>query len=409
MSSMIRRSRGRFCARLLALTFVSIALVPALASAKAATSTGLPKAPAGLAFYSPPARLLAGPHGSVIWARPAQPGLRLAGAARQYVVLYRSTSLQGRPIAVSGTVWIPRGKAPKGGWKVISWAHGTTGSADSCAPSRDSAGDPAHSYIAYVYPEFTSWLRAGYVVAQTDYQGLGTGGPHPYLIGHAEGRGVNDIVRAARRLDPMIGKRFAIAGHSQGGQAALFAAADASKWVPELKLVGVAAFAPASHISTQIKAAASLTTPSGVSALGALILTGAAAGSPAVKLPQILSPQALALVPQVDTKCLGQLSQTDSWGGLAPAALFKSGADQNPLLAVTDGENPALRIGPPVLLLQGDADQTVFKVFTDQLSTELTGLGDKLDYRVFPGITHGAIVAAGASATSTWLGQRFGR
>jgi pimeloyl-ACP methyl ester carboxylesterase len=408
MSSLSMLTRGRSFSWVIAVACLAVALVPAVAGAKPKTSAGLPKAPAGLAFYTPPARLLAGPHGSVIWARPAQTGLRLAPAAKQLVVLYRSTSLRGKPIAVSGTVWIPKGKAPKGGWKVISWAHGTTGSADVCAPSRDAAGDPAHSFTAYVYPEFKSWLKAGYVVAQTDYQGLGTPGPHPYLVGHAEGRGVDDIVRAARKLDPQIGKRFAIAGHSQGGQSALFAAADASTWVPELKLVGVAAFAPASHLSTQITAAKSLTAPSALSGLGSLILTGAATASPAVNLRQILSPAAFALVPQVETLCLNQLSKSNSWGGLAPSALTRDGADLTALLAVTDAENPKLKIGPPILLLQGDADTTVYKVFTDQLSTELMGLGDSLDYRVFPGIDHGGIVAAGASATTTWLAQRFG-
>ena len=43
--------------------------------------------------------------------------------------------------------------------------------------------------------------------SRTDYQGLGTPGPHPYLVGEAEGRGVLDIVSAARQLEPSIGKQ----------------------------------------------------------------------------------------------------------------------------------------------------------------------------------------------------------
>jgi hypothetical protein len=38
-------------------------------------------------------------------------------------------------------------------------------------------------------------------VVQTDYEGLGTPGTHPYLNGPSEGRRVLDMVRAARRLD----------------------------------------------------------------------------------------------------------------------------------------------------------------------------------------------------------------
>ena len=40
----------------------------------------------------------------------------------------------------------------------------------------------------------------GYVVAATDYPGLGTPGPHPYLVGVSEARAVVDSVRAARTM-----------------------------------------------------------------------------------------------------------------------------------------------------------------------------------------------------------------
>ena len=37
-------------------------------------------------------------------------------------------------------------------------------------------------------PQLNDWVNAGYAVVRTDYQGLGTPGPHPYLIGKSEGR-----------------------------------------------------------------------------------------------------------------------------------------------------------------------------------------------------------------------------
>ncbi len=76
----------------------------------------------------------------------------LRGAARTELVLYRSTGVTGKAVAVSGTVSIPKGTAPRGGWPVISYAHGTTGIADQCAPSRDAAGTSVHGYNSYVYP-----------------------------------------------------------------------------------------------------------------------------------------------------------------------------------------------------------------------------------------------------------------
>ena len=163
--------------------------------------------------------------------------------------------MDGKAVAVSGTVSIPKGKAPKGGWPVITWGHGTTGIADACAPSRDSASNPAHGSIDYAYPLLQRWLKAGYAVVRTDYEGLGTPGDHPYLIGRSEGYSMLDMVRAARKLDKHLGKQVIIAGHSQGGQAALFAASLAPKWTPELKVRGTVALAPVSHLGRAAPAA----------------------------------------------------------------------------------------------------------------------------------------------------------
>lgn len=198
------------------LACLTIALVGPVGDAEAARRVR--KAPAGLAFYTPPKHLGKGRHGDLIWSRPLGGPDVLPSAGRSYLVLYRSVSVAGKPIAVSGSVSVPRGKAPKHGWPVVSYAHGTTGSADVCAPTRDTLSNPGlHALVAYVNPLLDSFLRHGYAVLRTDYEGLGTPGPHPYLIGRSEGRGVIDIVRAARQLNRGIGRSWAIAGHSQGG------------------------------------------------------------------------------------------------------------------------------------------------------------------------------------------------
>lgn len=151
------------------------------------------------AFYTPPEDRLVGAHGSVIQLRPidGDPGVE---GARNYLVLYRSVDMRGGSVAVSGTLAVPDGQAPPGGWPLISWAHGTTGVDDSCAPSHDTSPDfPAHDYTSLVRKVQAQWIAAGYAVAQTDYQGLGTPGPHGYLIGTAEQRAVTDMARAARK------------------------------------------------------------------------------------------------------------------------------------------------------------------------------------------------------------------
>lgn len=366
------------------------------------------KAPGGTAFYTPPASALKGVHGTLIWSRKAPGAVKLPSASQSTNVLYRSTGVDGKAIAVSGTVDIPRGKAPKGGWPMISWAHGTTGIADVCAPSRDAASSPAHGYIAYAYPTLDKFLKAGYAVLRTDYAGLGTAGSHPYLIGRSEGRSVIDIARAARALDPRVGRTWAIAGHSQGGHAALWAAADAKRWAPELTMRGVVAFAPASHILDEVKLAKSLTSPSGLSGLGSLLVTGAAAADPKIDLQKLLTPEAAALVPQVEQKCLGQLSAPDSWGALAPAQIVRDDADTTELYATLAANDPGtLHFTSPVEIVQGDKDTTVFPSFTDALVKQLKASGASLTYDVLPGVQHGPVVEKGATKALAFFKKRL--
>src|SRR6202012_4130896 len=153
--------------------------------------------------------------------------------------LYRSIGLQGQPIAVSGVVVEPPGPPPPGGRPIIAWAHPTTGVVPHCAPSLALFGFQQIQGLREM-------VERGYAVAATDYPGLGTPGPHPYLVGVSEGRAVLDSVRAARTMPGVGGGRtFAVWGHSQGGHAALFSGLVAKSYAPELELDGVAAAAPA--------------------------------------------------------------------------------------------------------------------------------------------------------------------
>ncbi|MGB3099856.1 MAG: hypothetical protein WBB30_11260 [Solirubrobacterales bacterium] len=113
-------------------------LISILAASAQAAKTG----PADDAFYEPPSKLPKG-HGKLIWKRGASKYVRLAGAAYTKNVLYTSKSPQRERIAVSGSISVPEGNAPKGGWPVISWAHGTTSVADVCTPSKASPKNPA--------------------------------------------------------------------------------------------------------------------------------------------------------------------------------------------------------------------------------------------------------------------------
>jgi predicted esterase len=364
------------------------------------------KGPKGAKFYTPKEKDIPKKHGTLIWARKAGRLVPIQGAAKNWLVLYSSKTPQGKKAAVSGSVSVPPGKPPKGGWPVISWAHGTTGIAESCAPTRATAGTPVEPYITYINPELQDWIAAGYAVVRTDFQGLGTPGPHAYLVGEAEGRSVVDIVAAARQLAP-LSKKYLIGGHSQGGQSALFAAGLAQQWGKGLKLKGTLAYAPASHILEQAELLPALTTPSGLSALAAMIFSGAASQSSAIDVDALLNPPAVALYPQVDQVCLPELAAPTSFGGIAPSELLRDGADLTPLYAELTKMNPAVTTNQPILLLQGEDDTTVFPFFTADLNNELVALGNQVTYTTYPGVDHGEIPAAAETEALQFMQSRL--
>jgi dienelactone hydrolase len=383
--------------RLLLFGILLAAVCAAPASAK------VPKGPAGSAFYTY-AKKLPSKHGTAIWQRRLTGQAALKGGSST-LLLYSSTGLDGKPVPVSAVLTVPKGKAPKGGWPIVSWAHGTTGIADSCAPSRSNLQQ------GYDHPLMQRWIKAGYALVRTDYQGLGTAGLHPYLVGDAEGHDVLDAVLAARQADRDIAKDFAISGHSQGGQAALFAASLAPKYTPSLKLKGTVAFAPVSHLAEQGAALRALDT-TGLTALAAMILRGIDIANPQLNVKSLLSPQAAAVYGQIDTKCLRDLGKPDSFGAIPTSQLFRTDADVDPVIAAlgSDDDPEQLEIAGPVLIEQGKADTTVFPNFTAALNSELKAKGVTITYKTYAGVDHaGAVVKAAPSNDATkWIKGKLG-
>ncbi len=371
--------------------------------ASAAVTTG----PSGLAFYSPPApQIVAGPHGSLIWARAIHGG-KTPSAGRTWRVLYRSLNTDGKRVAVSGMITLPKGKAPKGGWPVVSWAHGTTGIADSCAPTRMVGGKPDDKYTKSLLAQMNEWLDDGFAVAQTDYQGLGTKGSHPYLIGASEGRSVVDIVSAARGLNRHVNGHWVAIGHSQGGHAVLWAAALGPKYAPGLHLAGAVPLAPANHIAEQAGVLDSVSSnPFG--GLPAIIIYAAAVDG-GIDPAMAFSDRALAFVPQIEQVCLDKLSADDSFGGIPLNELLRDGYDKAPLLALVSANDPEdLTIKVPLLIAQGKADQTVLPPLTDQTVDELRKAGAKVTYKTYSGVDHNGIPAAARTAADVFIHELLG-
>ncbi len=331
--------------------------------------------------------------GQLLTARPLATAAALPSADTR-LITYVSDDSQGEPIVVSGTVAVPKSTPPEGGWPVISWAHGTTGYADTCAPSADTADGLVHDYVGLVNSMLDSWVARGYAVVQTDYQGLGTPGGHPYVDGVSEANTVTDIVRAARRLDSNIGTEWVAIGHSQGGQAVLFTAQDAQGRDPELNLLGVVSIAPGGvgmNQAVDLIRAGSPEVEAAQRFLPLLVL-GAAVVDPSIKPDQIFTSQARPLLTTARTECVAQINALPP---VPSAQVFTPDADLVGLSAYLDLQDP-IRLTPqvPVMLVQGTADAAVSPAGVDELAKAMCGKDIALDYRVYPGQDHRGVIAA---------------
>ncbi|KIH91125.1 hypothetical protein SPBR_01792 [Sporothrix brasiliensis 5110] len=358
----------------------------------------LPVGPSSTAFYTPPDSLPDSDHGSVVWYRGYTDGVSAIAGGTNILVLYTQEGVHGNTVATSGSIVIPDGDAPHGGWPVVTWAHGTTGIADQCAPTINDPPSDADTRDKLL----GGWVRKGYAVVRTDYEGLGTPGDHPYLIGPSEGRAVLDIVRAARQFDARISARVVIAGHSQGGHAALWAASLAPAYTPELDVRATIAFAPANSLESEVPLLDAVGNTTALSGTVALIVRGLSIANASLDVVDIMTPDAAALYPQTLTACSAALDDPTSFGGLGANDLVQAHARLADVLAQLKDNDPTYLTGipQPVLVLQGSADTTVFPFTTAAMVKNLKAGGVDIVEQVYTGATHMTVIdAAMANAT----------
>ncbi len=343
--------------------------------------------------------------GSLIAVEPYSPEFPKAAV---YRVLYASTDTHGALIAVSGVIYVPLSPPPPQGRNVVAWAHPTTGMAQGCAPSLGSGGLGAIT-LAQSIPGLDAFIAAGDIVTATDYPGLGAPGLHPYLIGEGEGRSIIDSVRAAQTLPGADSNgKYAVWGHSQGGQAALFAGQIGKAYAPELDLVGIAAAAPPTDMNIE------LTAPfqSDSGRLLAAYVYYSWAGTYHVALTSIVYPQAVPNVDHVVTKCIGTLGQAVD-AIRAAAALNPVFRNHDPKVTppwpelLTENSPGHAPPGAPLFIAQGSSDGTVEPNFTRSFVAEACARHDIVDYHEMQGVGHLTIARKSAGAAASWIRDRF--
>jgi alpha-beta hydrolase superfamily lysophospholipase len=355
--------------------------------------------------------------GKLISAKPIanlDPSL-VSVSAQADRILYHSRSLKGDDITVSGALLTPKGKAPKGGWPVVSWAHGSSGIGDQCAPS--STPNQNGKIDLYGYSGFVAQLlKAGYAVAATDYEGLGTDGEHPYIVADSEGRGVIDAVRAATQVNPSVSKEWFSLGHSQGGQAAIAAGELANTWGKGLQFRGTVGLAPV----TNVGAAYSYGTPGPVDrGFYLLALNGLKTVHPELKFSDFLNKQVQDMVPQVQKDCTAKIWE-DFTADFKDKLNDYAFAPQNHEAAMKlqtwldDQTVPRTKTPGPMLLLQGDDDPSIKIEVTKQAVRNARAAGTPAEFRLYKGKDHYSVLTPrsdGGAATDVvaWLNSHKSR
>lgn len=306
-------------------------------------------------------------------------------------VMYHSQDVSGADRAVTGIITYPVADAPEGGWPVVAWAHGTTGLASHCAPSRSGAPAPGFGIEG--------------VHVSTDYIGLGPVGElHSYLSGTSEANSVIDSVRAARNLpEAEAGTRWVAAGHSQGGHAALFTLQLADSYAPELDHLGTISTAPAAMLEHRYGPDDDIV-PRMVQVMG---LYGMAADYPEIDPHDYVSDEVAAVDEVIETGCTMDIVGAM---GTIPAETFY---DQDPITTeparsiVLENDPGRVAVDAPLLLVYGTTDWWVVPARVQALNERLCDLDQTVEMVEVANADHDTLVGDASTLMGEWFQDRF--
>jgi len=310
-----------------------------------------------------------------------------SGIADESVIMtYKMLGINGKETQATALVFTPEGTPPAKGWPIVAWAHGTTGVADQCAPSRNALNPFIRNMIA-------GFLQAGYVVVAPDYEGLGEPGGkelHPFLNLKSEAYSITDAVVAAKDyLGTDASSQWMAVGHSQGGQAALGAAQYAAR-AAQMTYKGTVALAPASNFSLILSGGEAqagqetdlgkkIETLASLDTFTALITAGLRNPNPNLQYSQIFKTPTDQIAKNAETDCydvlgnkfgaaMGQYAQNN--GTLEGYPRTQTNFMSIPVVKNfldKDSQPLQVKVSTPVIIYQGSADSTVPKAATDVL------------------------------------------
>jgi pimeloyl-ACP methyl ester carboxylesterase len=347
-------------------------------------------------FYSTPANLSATKPGDLL-RKEAFTGYTLPKGATAVRIIYHSLDATGGDVATSAAVLIPAGTPPPTGWPVIAWAHGTSGVARLCAPS-------AMKDVYYGDEGLMPMVAAGFAVVATDYHGLGTEGSHQYVNKTAQARDVIYSIPAARTAVPSLGAKWVADGHSQGGLAA-FGVAEAEHDLKDSNYLGAVSVA---GVVREVDFFSHLSNTPGVGFYLAFMAAGMHARYPEFQPHDLLSDGLLAHYPDVTTKGCFYYGYA-TYVAVPTGTLLRANWDKSPWVhrffeGNAIGNAP---IGGPLLVVAGEADQTVPISGVRAAVKQLCDGKQPVTFRSYPGLDHDPTMEKSTPDQLEWIRARF--
>ncbi|GAB2728572.1 lipase family protein [Nocardia thraciensis] len=186
-------------------------------------------------FYSAPADVADHEPGDVLGIR-ALPPLMIFPETDVWLVKFRSTNSEGKPIAATTTVLSPRTRATDG--PLLSYQTIINGLGTECSISHTLyTSDP--NLMVREAPAYNLVLQRGWSIALPDHLGP----QFAYGAAKLGGQITLDGIRAAQQVKQLRLEHSPVtmAGYSGGGMATAWAAALAPTYAPELRIAGAAA------------------------------------------------------------------------------------------------------------------------------------------------------------------------
>lgn len=354
------------------------------------------------AFYTAPRDVPSEP-GQLLRSKPYTHGV--PPGARGWLILYTTTGLNDEPRTGSAFVMAPaqESTAPR---EAILWTHGTEGADANCAPTLLPEPSPMVGPVAAMKDQ----LANGRVIIGPDYPGTGTGGRQGYLIGADEGRASLDAVRAAQQLDGLeLANQTVVWGHSQGGQAALWTGILAPTYAPDVRLLGVAAAAPASDLP---KIVTEMDDSIVGQVMGAFVMRAYSETYADVRVDDYVDPRVRMVYRAMSKRCLPAKSSLIS--------VLSAVTMRGPMFSHDPGagalgkrlaENvPTGRVEAPLFIAQGSADDLVLPRMQDAYVHQQCAVGQPMLYKKYAGKNHLTVLDDDSPYTPdliAWTQDRF--